>query len=136
MTKWHCPSPSRRRNPIVYPRLRELTKQLKQTVPYYYGDFYPLTPYSLDQQDWIAWQFHVPDRDEGMVQAFRRSESEASTNTFRLSPCPPVLTVRKAGAPKPDDVKMRPSPITGLGVTPSPSLNTFQRSLPVWGSKP
>ena len=45
---------------------------------------YPLTPYSPNLEDWIAWQFHVPDRDEGMVQAFRRSESESPTSTFRL----------------------------------------------------
>ena len=32
----------------------------------------------------MAWQFHVPNRDEGMVQAFRRSKNETSTNTFRL----------------------------------------------------
>ena len=38
----------------------------------------------MDQEKWIAWQFHIPDRDEGIVQAFRRSKSEASTNAFQL----------------------------------------------------
>ena len=83
-----------RREDFDYARLRELTKQLKRMVPYYYGDFYPLTPYSLDQEDWIAWQFHLPDRDEGMVQAFRRSKSEASTNTFQLGGLDPDAKYR------------------------------------------
>jgi len=24
------------------------------------GDYYPLTPYSLSEHDWIAWQFDRP----------------------------------------------------------------------------
>lgn len=83
-----------RRKDFEYDQLRKLTEQLKRMVPYYYGDFYPLTPYSRDEKDWIAWQFHFPDRDEGMVQSFRRSESEASTNTFQLSGLDPATKYR------------------------------------------
>jgi alpha-galactosidase len=39
------------------------------------GDFYPLTPYSLADDDWMAWQFNRPEAGEGVVQAFRRAES-------------------------------------------------------------
>ncbi len=39
------------------------------------GDFYPLTPYSLEDTVWMAWQFDCPERGEGMVQAFRRENS-------------------------------------------------------------
>jgi len=74
-----------RRNDFDYGRLRELAKQLKRTVPCYYGDFYPLTPYSRDEESWIAWQFHRPEREEGILQAFRRAKSEASSMTFRFS---------------------------------------------------
>ena len=41
----------------------------------YYGDYYPLTPYTLDNTAWIAWQFDCPAKGEGMVQVFRRAES-------------------------------------------------------------
>lgn len=37
----------------------------------YYGDYYPLTPYSRANDVWIAWQFHRSELDTGMVQAFR-----------------------------------------------------------------
>ena len=83
-----------RREDFDYARLRVLTEQLKRMVPYYYGDFYPLTPYSLDQEDWIAWQFHLPNGEEGMVQAFRRSKSEAATSTFRLGGLDPDAKYR------------------------------------------
>jgi alpha-galactosidase len=35
------------------------------------GDFYPLTACSLDQE-WIGYQFHRVDLDEGLIQLFRR----------------------------------------------------------------
>ena len=47
-------------------------------------DFYPLTPYSLAETNWMAWQFHAPDRHAGFVQAFRRSQSEQATTVLRL----------------------------------------------------
>jgi alpha-galactosidase len=40
-----------------------------------HGDYYPLTPYSLDETAWIAWQFDRPENNDGVVQAFRRPES-------------------------------------------------------------
>ena len=60
---------------LDYPALRRLVEQRKQIVPYYYGDFYPLTPYSLDATLWCAWQFDCPEKGEGMIQAFRRASS-------------------------------------------------------------
>jgi len=48
------------------------------------GDFYPLTPYSVSKDVWMAWQFNRPDLGEGLVQAFRRSESDVLACQFRL----------------------------------------------------
>jgi alpha-galactosidase len=48
------------------------------------GDYYPLTPYSLDKTSWIAWQFHRTDLNEGVVQAFRRPEAASETLTVKL----------------------------------------------------
>jgi alpha-galactosidase len=50
----------------------------------FYGDYYPLTPYSLAPEAWIAWQFDRPDLGEGLVQAFRRPESDVLTVQHRL----------------------------------------------------
>ena len=36
-----------RRTELNYAELRKLVGQLRRVQPYYYGDYYPLTPYSL-----------------------------------------------------------------------------------------
>ena len=48
------------------------------------GDYYPLTPYSLQRDQWIAWQFEQPEKGEGVVQAFRRPESPYESARFKL----------------------------------------------------
>jgi len=42
--------------------------------PYWYGDFYPLTPASISNDAFAAFQFHRADLDAGVVMAFRRAE--------------------------------------------------------------
>jgi len=66
---------------------RELPRRLdewRQTVRHYWGDFYPLTPYSLAQGVWIAWQFHTPETGTGVVQAFRRAKCAQPEVRLRL----------------------------------------------------
>ncbi len=60
------------------------------------GDFYPLTEYSLKQDAWLAYQFHCPDTDEGLVVAFRRPESPCQTATLALRGVDPQKTYRVA----------------------------------------
>lgn len=48
------------------------------------GDYHPLTAYSLKEEDWIAWQFHRADLQEGVIQAFRRPA--AATGTLAVKP--------------------------------------------------
>ncbi len=48
------------------------------------GDYYPLTPYSLEMDTWIAWQFNRPEEGDGMVQAFRRIGNQEAEKIFRL----------------------------------------------------
>ncbi len=54
-----------------------------------YGDYFPLTPYSLQKEKWIAWQFNRIKEGDGMIQAFRRvncAESEISVFLKGLNP--------------------------------------------------
>jgi len=83
-----------RRKDFDYAQLRKLAGQLKQVDDCYTGDFYPLTPYNRDADNWIAWQFHLSDRNEGVVQAFRRNNCEAATKTFPLRGLDPDATYR------------------------------------------
>jgi alpha-galactosidase len=64
--------------------LRRLVAQWREISPCFFGDYYPLTPYSLNADDWIAWQFNLPEKGEGMVQAFRRAECNGETLTVTL----------------------------------------------------
>ena len=58
--------------------------ELKANQPYWYGDFYPLTPCTLAADQWIAWQLHRSDLDEGIVLAFRRADSPYASLQVKL----------------------------------------------------
>ncbi|MBI3911148.1 MAG: alpha-galactosidase [Armatimonadetes bacterium] len=73
-----------RREDLDYDLLRHLVAQWRRVAPCYWGDYYPLTPYTLDSAHWLAWQFDRPDRGEGLVQAFRRADSAYESARFRL----------------------------------------------------
>jgi alpha-galactosidase len=64
--------------------LRRLLREYLSVRPYLFGDFYPLTPYSIAADSWLAWQFDRPDLGAGMVQAFRRPQSPFVSGQFRL----------------------------------------------------
>jgi alpha-galactosidase len=66
---------------------KELPRRLEEwrtVAPYFWGDYWPLTPYSLDSKDWIAWQFNRAELADGVVQAFRRAESVQESARLRL----------------------------------------------------
>ena len=67
-----------------YDLMRRLCDQFRQVADCYLGDYYPLTPYSLETTSWMAWQFDRPERGAGMVQVFRRSESIYKSADLRL----------------------------------------------------
>jgi alpha-galactosidase len=56
------------------------------------GDYWPLTPYSLGEDAWMAWQFDRPAGGDGMVQAFRRAACQQARATFRLRGLDPAAT--------------------------------------------
>lgn len=73
-----------RRKDLDWGLLRKLVGQWREVVPNFYGDFYPLSAYSLASTDWMAWQFDRPGAGTGIVQAFRRSDSIFRTAELRL----------------------------------------------------
>ncbi|MCU0983112.1 MAG: GH36 C-terminal domain-containing protein [Pirellulaceae bacterium] len=81
-----------RRKDLDYKLLRTLTEQWRQVAPCYFGDYYPLTAYSLQQTAWMAWQFDLPEKGEGVVQAFRRAESVDAAARFTLRGLDPAAT--------------------------------------------
>lgn len=73
-----------RRKDLDYDGIRRVLEQWKRYAPCYFGDYYPLTPYSLDETAWMAWQFDLPEKGEGMVQAFRRAASASEASRYML----------------------------------------------------
>ena len=80
-----------------YEWMRTMVAQLKLVRPYYYGDYYPLLPCSENSDcetdpskersaafEWAAWQFNCPEQGDGMVQIFRRDESDVTAEDLRL----------------------------------------------------
>jgi alpha-galactosidase len=56
------------------------------------GDYYPLTSYSLAENTWVAWQYDLPERGQGVVQAFRHSKSPHETARLKLRGLDPAAT--------------------------------------------
>ncbi len=64
-----------RRKDLDFDLIRRVLGQWREYGEYYFGDYYPLTPYSLENNVWMAWQFDRPDLGGGVIQAFRRTDS-------------------------------------------------------------
>jgi alpha-galactosidase len=79
-----------RRKDLDYDMIRRVLGQWHRYANCYFGDYYPLTPYSLDASQWIAWQFDLPEKGEGVVQAFRRDKSVYESACFKLSGLDPA----------------------------------------------
>lgn len=73
-----------RRKDLDYPAIRRLLEQWQAVAPCYLGDYYPLTPFSRQNDVWMAWQFDRPETGEGLVQVFRRTDSIYESARFKL----------------------------------------------------
>ncbi|MCW3058193.1 MAG: hypothetical protein JWQ02_14, partial [Capsulimonas sp.] len=58
--------------------------------PYYEGSYYPLTPYSSEENVWGAYQMHRDDLGGGLLVALRRAACPYSSATFPLSGLDPA----------------------------------------------
>ncbi len=79
-----------RRNDLDLDLLRRLCEEWRAVSPCFYGDFYPLTPYSRSEEVWMAWQFHRPAENDGVIQAFRREQCPYPEAEFQLSGLDPT----------------------------------------------
>ena len=74
--------------------LKKLVAQWKSVVPCMLGDYYPLTPYSLANDAWIAWEFNLPEKGRGFFQAFRREKCPTASLTVKLRGLEPDLSYK------------------------------------------
>lgn len=101
------------------PLLRRSIRECADVQQYMTGDFYPLTPWSLDESVWAGWQWHMPASDEGAVQVFRRPECPTATMAFRLRGLDPEqrYVVKDADTTDPVELTGRELMEAGLTVT-------------------
>ena len=76
--------PSWTKTPESIAGVRKGYAECRRIAPLMLGDYFPLTPHSLDTTSWIAWQFQRNDLGEGVVQAFRRPDAPDDTLTVKL----------------------------------------------------
>jgi alpha-galactosidase len=77
-----------------YAMLRKAYADWKKVARCFLGDYYPLTPHSLEKNAWIGWQFDLPETGAGMVQAFRREACLEKTRVLKLRGLTPKATYR------------------------------------------
>jgi hypothetical protein len=98
------------------------------------GDYYPLTPYNRALDQWIAWQFHDPAKDAGILQAFRRqksTEAELAAPLHGLNPAGRYritnLDAKESPQEKTGEEMMKPGLILRLPQPRSSSIWEYQR---------
>ena len=71
-------------NPAWVTWVKQALAEYREVQPYFYGDFYPLTPYSLRDDVWTAWQWDRPEKQDGVVLILRRPRSRSSEMELAL----------------------------------------------------
>lgn len=64
--------------------LRDRIQESRRARIYFAGDFYPLTEQVDSFKYWTANQFHRPDLGSGILQVFRKKDSDVEKMRFRL----------------------------------------------------
>ena len=70
-------------------KAKQIIDEFKQVRSFYLEDYYPLTPYSLEDDVWCVYQFHQSGTQQGIVLVFRRQnnlETEKSLTLQALDP--------------------------------------------------
>ncbi len=67
------------------PSIQKRIRDFKNLRPYFYGDYYPLTPANTRDNAWLAYQLNRPEKGDGIVLAFRRDECKTESIHTKLS---------------------------------------------------
>jgi alpha-galactosidase len=110
-----------------------LLEQWRGVADYFYGDFTPLTPYSLKNTEWMAWQWNRPEEGTGMIEAFRRESSPFTTSQLKLRGLDPGAhyTIRNLDSSQSTEFSGKALMEEGLSVTlqdqPASALLTYSK---------
>jgi alpha-galactosidase len=118
---------------LDYDLMRTLLEQWREVRDCFLGDFYPLTPYRLSHDGWIAWQFDLPEKGEGMIQTFRGEDNGVATRRIKLVRLDPTRRYHVTDADGAFDVVMSGEELMGVGVeisldAPAAALVSYRAS--------
>ena len=119
--------------PVDWPRLKKTLADWRAVVDEFYGDYYPLTPYSLSEDVWMAWQFNRSETGTGMVQAFRHINSVYKSAHVNLQGLDKnaVYTLTNLDVPGTSEMTGRELSETGLVIAvkeqPGSALITYKK---------
>lgn len=71
---------------------RNFIDEFRTYSPYLTKDYYPLSPFSTYEGDWLAWQYHDPEKGDGIIQVFKRVESTENEQAYYLCGLDPDTT--------------------------------------------
>lgn len=71
-------------NPVWVAWIKQAIGEYREVQPYFYGDFYPLLPYSRSEETWTAWQWNRPGDKDGLVIVLRRPKSPFTVMELNL----------------------------------------------------
>lgn len=102
---------------LDYALLRRLVSEWRQAAPIMInGDYYPLTSWSAATDFWAAYQFDWPEKNEGVVFAFRRPDSPYETARFRLRGLIPEANYELRNADAPSTITLTGRELAGDGL--------------------
>ena len=64
--------------------LRKMFAVMMKVRRLFNGDYYQLTPVTLDDRDWFAYRLHMPETGEGAVLSFRRENCPVNSANYLL----------------------------------------------------
>lgn len=103
---WHLFSDKPEQPGFDVARARELLHEYLAIRDCFYGDYYPLTPYNVDKENWLGWQFNRPEAGDGMVQMFRRENSMYCGMNCSLQGLEPQAVYELKNFDQPDTVRI------------------------------
>ena len=67
-----------------FARAKSILDQQREVQRFFYGDYYPLTEYTSEEDAWMAYQLNLPREHEGLVVILKRPKSTIGMARFVL----------------------------------------------------
>lgn len=119
------------RDPQTVNNLRAHLEKYLAVRHLFYADFYPLTPWSSDAATTLAFQFHDPVTESGLVQSFCSPANSQQQLALQLQGLHPEAQYQIHSWDEPEKAKIATgAELASLGLTPPANHTAIQAS--VW----